>query len=562
LQIAADRITEHENRLEFLAKSDMVKLLSDLSHFKQANMELEQSKEYRLLVIDGEPAVIALFEHLFIESGIKVDSTNAHEALEQIANRKPDTVIWNILHPNLQGLDLLERIKSLDQQLPVIVMTGGQDSQSAIKAMQLGAIDYLVKPLDVRSLNKIIRRALEIRRMMVEPVELDASNSSTPSSSLLIGFCPAMQEVYKSIGRVASQKISVLIRGESGTGKELVARAIYQNGLRRDGQFLAINCAAIPESLLESELFGHEKGSFTGADRRRIGKIEQCNGGTLFLDEIGDMPPQLQSKLLRVLQEKQFERVGGSETLTADVRILAATHRDIEAMCRRGEFREDLFYRLNGYSIELPPLRDRLGDIELLIEHFRKTANKDLGKNVVKVASDVIEILRTYSWPGNVRQLQSVIHQSILQSHGHILLADFLPPHILHHKRQPTSLHDTHQSDMESRTLAKRPIGQKENEQSESVKQLINRHCATHSATLFDDVIEDVERQLISEVLDQCNGNQTETAKRLGITRTTVRSKVNKLGIGIKNVVDSAIKENDNHRNSPVSDSMSDNDFE
>ena len=505
-------------------------------------MESSRSNTYKIHVINNDPAIGAMLEHLFADSGISVSASRPEFITEAIANDAPDTIILEIVAPASEGLATLERIKAADQQLPVIVMTSAHDSQTAIKAMQLGAIDYMVKPLDVGSLNRIVRRALEIRRMMVETVELESTDSTTSPSSSLIGSCAAMQEVYKSIGRVASQKISVLIRGESGTGKELVARAIYQNGTRKDGQFLAINCAAIPDALLESELFGHEKGSFTGADRRRIGKIEQCDGGTLFLDEIGDMPPQLQSKLLRVLQEKQFERVGGSETLTADVRILAATHRDIESMCRRGEFREDLFYRLNGYSIDLPPLRKRPGDIESLIEYFRKTANKDLGKNILKVAPEVVNILRQYNWPGNVRQLQSVIHQSVLQSHGNILLADFLPQQILQYQREAPVLaqHDLHDSNPVSNTiaLADNISNALNDRRNETIRDLILRHCATHSPTLFDDVIEEVERHLISMVLEQCNGNQTETAKRLGITRTTVRSKVNKLRIGIKNVVD------------------------
>ena len=249
------------------------------------------------------------------------------------------------------------------------------------------------------------------------------------------------------------QNISVLIRGESGTGKELVARAIYQNGLRKDKPFLAINCAAIPESLLESELFGHEKGSFTGADRKRIGKIEQCNGGTLFLDEIGDMDALLQSKLLRVLQEKSFERVGGNETLEADVRILAATHRNIEQMCADGSFREDLFYRLNGYTIKLPRLCERGGDIELLIEFFRQTANQELGKNIMRVDAKAIEALKSYDWPGNVRQLQSVIHQAVLQSNGTVLLADFLPSIDLHPTSSPAEAANDDEIDRSSDIL-------------------------------------------------------------------------------------------------------------
>ena len=494
----------------------------------------------RLLVVDDEPAIRALFEHVFANSGIEVvPAESAKQALKLIAESTPDAVMLDVVLPDGDGLDVFEQIKAIDAQLPVVIMTGGQDGQTAIKAMQQGALDYLVKPLDVRSLNKVVRQALEVRRLMVEPVSIEQTDEAPIIGSSMIGCSPAMQEVFKAIGRVAAQNISVLIRGESGTGKELVARAIYQNGQRSDKPFVAINCAAIPEALLESELFGHEKGSFTGADRKRIGKIEQCDGGTLFLDEIGDMEAPLQSKLLRVLQEKQFERVGGSETISADVRILAATHQGIEEMCESGKFREDLYYRLNGYTVSLPAVRDRENDVELLIEFFRKTANQELGKEINRIAPEAIAKLKAYSWPGNVRQLQSVVHQAIVQSSGTVLLADFLPNLINRESGgQPiaaaTDLVETSETAAESTT----PQPAKEEELSESISDLIQRHRSHYSATLYDNVIEEVERELIATILNGCGGNLTEAAKQLGITRTTVRSKVNKLGIGIRKVVE------------------------
>ena len=494
----------------------------------------------RLLVVDDEPAIRALFEHVFANSGIEVvPAESAKQALKLIAESTPDAVMLDVVLPDGDGLDVFEQIKAIDAQLPVVIMTGGQDGQTAIKAMQQGALDYLVKPLDVRSLNKVVRQALEVRRLMVEPVSIEQTDEAPIIGSSMIGCSPAMQEVFKAIGRVAAQNISVLIRGESGTGKELVARAIYQNGQRSDKPFVAINCAAIPEALLESELFGHEKGSFTGADRKRIGKIEQCDGGTLFLDEIGDMEAPLQSKLLRVLQEKQFERVGGSETISADVRILAATHQGIEEMCESGKFREDLYYRLNGYTVSLPAVRDRENDVELLIEFFRKTANQELGKEIARIAPEAIAKLKAYSWPGNVRQLQSVVHQAIVQSSGTVLLADFLPNLINRESGgQPiaaaTDLVETSETAAESTT----PQPAKEEELSESISDLIQRHRSHYSATLYDNVIEEVERELIATILNGCGGNLTEAAKQLGITRTTVRSKVNKLGIGIRKVVE------------------------
>ncbi len=514
----------------------------------------------KLLVVDDEPAVVALFEHIFADSDINVISAASIEAADMLIKQaKPDAVMLDVILPDGDGLEAFVRIKKSDPQLPVVIMTGGRDSQTAIQAMQLGAMDYLVKPLDVRALNKVVRRAFEVRRLMVEPVENEPTDESS-AGSYMIGCSAAMQEVYKAIGRVAAQNISVLIRGESGTGKELVARAIFQNGPRKNKPFIAINCAAIPEALLESELFGHERGAFTGADRKRIGKIEQCDGGTLFLDEIGDMEAPLQSKLLRVLQEKRFERVGGSETLTADVRILAATHRNIEEMCADGHFREDLYYRLNGYTISLPPLRERDEDIGLLIEFFRKTANEELNKNITRIDPAAIAVLKSYYWPGNVRQLQSVVHQAVIQSNGSVLLADFLPelendqddgdrgttrdnssaarPSRLNSGRESEWVGGRGNVNLRNHVATEVTQPAEEFARVETVSQLITRHRETCSPTLFDDVMGDVERQLITEVLDQCGGNQTEAAKRLGITRTTVRSKVNKLGIGIRRIVE------------------------
>lgn len=515
-----------------------------------------------LLIVDDDPAIVSLFRHIFTGSEIEVLAVgSAAEALEFARQRRPDTVVLDVVLPDANGLEVLEQLKTIDRQLPVVIMTRARDSQTAILAMQQGAIDYLVKPVDVGALNKVIRQSLEVRRLMVEPIEIESKVSSSGAS--LIGSCDGMQEVYKAIGRVASQNLSVLIRGESGTGKELVARAIFQNGPRKHKPFIAINCAAIPEALLESELFGHEKGAFTGADRKRIGKLEQCDGGTLFLDEIGDMSSPLQSKLLRVLQEKRYERVGGTETLTADVRILAATHRDIDVMFEQGKFREDLYYRLNGFTIQLPPLRERQSDLELLIEHFRVTANFELGKQIASVDPEAIRILKTYHWPGNVRQLQSVMHQAVVQSSGSVLIADFLPPAIrisvgasslgdaspaspIDDPLAPKA--DAHRratgrsAGIDRRESGGDGIGGGSGDEGgageESVASVIERHLGRHSPTLYDDVIDEVERLLIARVLNESGGNLSESARRLGITRTTLRSKINKLGIGIRRIAE------------------------
>ncbi|HQU46814.1 MAG TPA: sigma-54 dependent transcriptional regulator, partial [Pirellulales bacterium] len=279
-------------------------------------------------------------------------------------------------------------------------------------------------PLDYVQLRALVLRALEIRHAMRVPVHMpEPAGDQTDAADAFIGRCPAMQEVYKAIGRVAPHDVTVLIRGGSGTGKELVARAIYTHSPRSSGRFLAINMAAVPDTLLESELFGHERGSFTGAESKRIGRFEQCSGGTLFLDEIGDLSPLVQSKLLRLLQEQRFERVGGSETIQTDVRILAATNRDLEKMVDDGDFRADLYYRLNGYTIKLPPLSERGDDIVLLLEHFLARFCQSLNKDVQGISPDALELLLKYPWPGNVREMQSVIRQSLLQATGEVLMA-------------------------------------------------------------------------------------------------------------------------------------------
>src|SRR5207253_10818398 len=287
--------------------------------------------------------------------------------------------------------------------------------------------DYLFKPLDLPQLRRVVGEAVEVTRRMRAPAIVAETAADADAEGAIVGSCPAMSEVYKAIGRVAAQDVPVLITGESGTGKELVARAIYQHGPRAKALFLALNCAAIPENLLESELFGHEKGAFTGADRRRIGKFEQVSGGTLFLDEIGDMPLALQAKILRLLQEQAFERLGGNETIRTDVRLIAATHRDLTAWSAEGRFRPDLYYRLGVFTIHLPPLRERGDDVPVLVRHYLRRFSRELGREVREVAPEALERLRGYRWPGNIRELQSVLKQALLQASGTVLLPAFLP---------------------------------------------------------------------------------------------------------------------------------------
>ena len=306
----------------------------------------------------------------------------ARRGSRRVAERAPDVILLDLRLPDQSGLEVYQQIRRLDARIPVIFVTMAKAADAAIEAMKQGAYDYLFKPLDLHQLRRVVGEALEVARRMREPAVVAETSPDPDVDGAIVGSCPAMREVYKAIGRVAAQDVPVLITGESGTGKELVARAIYQHGPRAKAPFLALNCAAIPENLLESELFGHEKGAFTGADRRRIGKFEQCNGGTLFLDEIGDMPLALQAKILRLLQEQAFERVGGNETIQTDVRLIAATHRDLKAWSAEGKFRPDLYYRLSVFTIHLPPLRERGDDLPLLVQHYLRRFSRELGREV------------------------------------------------------------------------------------------------------------------------------------------------------------------------------------
>ncbi len=341
-----------------------------------------------LLIVDDDRSIIRVFQRCFENSDIAVVSaTSGAEAVKATAELRPDVVVLDIVLPDQSGLSAYEQIRRQNPAIPIVFITASGSSDTAIESMRLGAMDYLSKPLDMARIREVVGQALAISNLIRATVagndleNSDAiSRAGTTSSDALIGHCLAMQEVYKAIGRVAGQNINVLIRGESGTGKELVARAIHQHSNRVGKKFLAVNCAAIPESLLESELFGHEKGSFTGAASQRIGKFEECDGGTLFLDEVGDMPLLMQSKVLRAIQEKEFQRVGGNQTIQSDACIVAATNRDLDAMVASGEFRADLSYRLNGYTIVLPPLRERRDDIPLLVDYYLRRFNSEIGK--------------------------------------------------------------------------------------------------------------------------------------------------------------------------------------
>jgi two-component system nitrogen regulation response regulator GlnG len=473
----------------------------------------------QLLLVDDDPILILdQIRHVFGPQGIRIEvARSGQEGLQRAAAEPPDVVLLDLRLPDLSGLEVYQRLRQMDARIPVIFITATTTTETAIEAMKEGAYDYLFKPLDLNQLRTVVGQALELGRLMREPAVVAETPPEDDHGDAIIGRCPAMREVYKAIGRVANQNVIVLITGESGTGKELVARAIYQHSARAKAPFLAINCAAIPENLLESALFGHEKGAFTGADRRRIGKFEQCNGGTLFLDEIGDMPLPTQAKILRLLQDQQFERVGGNETIRTDVRLIAATNRDLKAWSDEGKFRPDLFYRLSVFTIPLPPLRERGDDLPMLVQHYLRRYNQELGREVREVAPEAMERLRRYPWPGNIRELQNVIQLALLQAQGTVLLPAFLPENV-------------------SQTAASAPGAAAGAEFR--FEPFIRQRLEAGTTALYAEAQQQLDRILLPLVLQFTQGNQLQAAQLLGIARQTLRLKLRELGLNITRSVE------------------------
>jgi nitrogen regulation protein NR(I) len=463
-----------------------------------------------LLVVDDDPSILLVFRRAFAAETV-LTAESAGDGLALAAQHRPDVVLLDLQLPDLTGLEMLRRLRELDARSPVIFITGRSTTDTAIEAMKLGAYDYLLKPLELKQLREVVGRAAAISRLMHVPAVVADAGAVDDRADAIVGRCAAMQEVYKAIGRVAAQDVTVLIAGESGTGKELVARAIYQHSRRADRPFLAVNCAAIPEQLLESELFGHEKGAFTGADRRRIGKFEQVSGGTLFLDEVGDLSPLTQSKMLRVLQEQRFERVGGTETVHTDVRVLAATNRDLDVLVAHGRFRPDLYYRLSVVTIRLPPLRERGDDLALLVQHYLRHYSRELGKEVKVIPPEALDLLRRQPWPGNVRELQNVLERALLRATGPVLLPEFLEPAL------------------GSWLAALPPAGAP----SGDLAQFIEERLQAGSEDLYAEALQRMERLLLTRVLQHTGGNQLQAARLLGITRGSLRTKLRELGITI-----------------------------
>lgn len=464
----------------------------------------------KLLIVDDEPAIRFSVQRVFRETDIEVIvADSAQEAVRRVAEDAPDVVLLDIRLGTEDGLKVFEKLREQDTRCLVIFITGHGTAETAIEAMKRGAYDYLVKPLDSKQLQDVVQQACEISQLMRKPAIVEEGDRAIDQPDLLIGSGPQMRAVFKQIGRIAPQDVNVLILGESGTGKELVARAIYHHSRRSQGPFLAINCAALTESLLESELFGHERGAFTGAERRRIGKFEQANGGTLFLDEVGDMAAATQAKLLRLLQDGSFERVGGNESLKANVRILAATNKGLERMVERESFRLDLYYRLRGVTISLPALRDRKDDLPELAHYFLFRLNRELGCAVSSISEEALLRLTNYRWPGNVRELQSVIRESLIRSAGPTLLPEFLPDQLS--RERP--IHPTN------------PIAPTWEALAADLKAAIS----SNERGVYRRAQEHFDRIVINAAMSQTQGNQVAASELLGISRPTLRDKLRRL---------------------------------
>jgi len=462
----------------------------------------------KILIVDDEESVRYSFRKLFREPGCEiVEAANGLEALSVIKKELPDLVLMDIEMPGLNGLDAIQRIKANNPQLPVIIITAFGTTERVIAAMKYGAYEYLEKPFDVDRLKEVISEALEMKRLSDEDNSIEIHPADTQTGEQIVGMSPAIKEVYKMIGRVAASDVSVLLSGESGTGKELVAKAIHRYSDRSDKPFIAINCAAIPDSLLESELFGFEKGSFTDASHMKEGKFEMADKGTLFLDEVADMSLTLQAKLLRVLQEGTFERLGSNTVIKVNVRVISATNKNLENAISAKSFREDLYYRLKVITITLPPLRVHPEDIPLLTNYFLSRHCQEMKKPLVTVPPETMEGLLKYSWPGNVRELENLLKRALLLSKSNVITPDLISAEI-------------------NSTASVIPGISSKNPAS-----LVPENLEEYEGKLFKHVIDQVEKELIEKALAHSKGNQVRTAKLLGISRAMLHERMEKFGL-------------------------------
>ncbi len=472
-----------------------------------------------ILIIDDDDQLRKSFEKLLQTEGYRVVTAASGEAgVYVVKEQVPDLVVLDVRLPGMNGLETFKAIHEIAPKLQVIIMTAFGTTDTAIEATKLGAYDYVLKPFEIPEMLKLISHALDTGRFMSSPVELNAQPDNV-SRDAMIGRSAAMQQVYKAIGHAAPTSATVLIRGESGTGKELVARALYQHSSHSTNPFVVINCVAIPDTLLESELFGYEKGAFTGATHRRIGKIEQAHNGTVFLDEIGDTPIHIQAKLLRLLQEKNIERLGGRESIPVNVRIIAATNCNLEKAIDEGSFREDLYYRLKVVTIWLPPLRERKEDIPLLSDYLLSRHANEMNMHCPGITADAKKRLCSYSWPGNIRELSNVLQKILIFNQGAAIDAAMIS-----------------QAISESGNTESVPEMKDDDILNGWVRHRLQSGTGSGS-DLFNTSVDAVSRILISEALVITDGNRSKAAKLLGLSRPTLHSKIDKYNLHLKTTI-------------------------
>ncbi len=476
------------------------------------------TNKFRVWITDDDKSIRWVIEKTLHKNNIETKSfTNGQSLLDALKNDIPDALLSDIHMPGIDGLALLDKLQNAFPELPVIIMTAHSDLESAVSSFHGGAFEYLPKPFDIAEMLKLVQRAClhgqQQKQSTHQPEEIEEEN--TPE---IIGEAPAMQEVFRAIGRLARSHITVLINGQSGTGKELVAKALHKHSPRSKQPFIALNMAAIPKDLMESELFGHEKGSFTGANTRRSGRFEQANKGTLFLDEIGDMPAELQTRLLRVLADNEFYSVGAHTPTKVDVRIIAATHQNLESLVEQGLFREDLFHRLNVIRIHIPPLNEREQDIPLLMRHFLAVAAKELNSEIKLLMPETEAHLCKFSWPGNVRQLENICRWLTVMASGREIHLNDLPPELLHEYNP----HHLIENDMQSI---------EDNNWELNLKKLINKKIKEGQLDIAKQIIPLTESILIKTALEHTQGHRHKAANLLGYGRNTLTRKIKELAI-------------------------------
>ncbi|MBP2642779.1 MAG: atoC 3 [Firmicutes bacterium] len=450
------------------------------------------NSNYTILVVDDEESVRKLLSAVLLREGYQVVcGASGEEAVAQFKSMQADVVLMDIRMSNMDGLTALKELRKINRNINVILMTAYAAVETAVEALKLGAFDYIIKPFDIEEIKLIINRAIQLKMMTKKIDVLQQQLLESYRLDKILTNSPNMLDLCKTIGKIADSTASVLITGESGTGKELIANVIHYNSKRKNGPFIKINCGALSEGLLESELFGHEKGAFTGALGRRPGRFELANKGTLFLDEIGEISQNLQVKLLRVLQEREFERVGGNETIKTDIRVIAATNRNLVDMVSNGTFRQDLYYRLNVVCLSAPPLRQRREDIELLANYFLRKFATENERDIMGFDPEAIKVLETYDWPGNVRELSNVVERAVIMGNGSIIFTEDLPEHIKVYKQ--------------------------------ASQMAINE---TREELSLKEMIKNVERALIKNALKRNQGNRVKTAQQLGMSRRSILYKI------------------------------------